>query len=336
MPPVQVYTPTTPGEYVPTVPADFLRAFRDYESFLLVAHIGLDGDHLGSMLALQLGLESLGKRVDTYLPEEVPSNYSFLAGLDRVLPTLPDRRYDVLVTLECPTVKRLPKGFDMMRFANVVANFDHHPDNEGYGDFIWVDPQAAALGELTLDLLLALGVKISPEIATALYVAILTDTGSFQYSRVNRLTHQRLGCLVEAGVDTDMVARQVYRSGQANSLRLVGKLLSELCFETTHPARVVWSQITLDDLETYQVPAEETQFFVDELDRIGGSEVILFLRQVEPNLVKISLRSRGRAINQVAARFGGGGHSKAAGCRIVGTLEHARQQILAALAEEFA
>ncbi|CAN0377418.1 unnamed protein product, partial [Phaeothamnion confervicola] len=190
-------------------------------------------------------------------------------------------------------------------------------------------------GELALDLLLALGAPITSEIATALYVAILTDTGSFQYSRVTPLTHQRLARLLQAGVDTDMVTREVYRSGQAASLRLVGHLLSQLHFESEHPAKVVWSQLSLADLEHFQVAPEETQFFVDELDRVGGSEVILFLRQAEPNLVKISLRSRGRAVNQVAARFGGGGHSKAAGCRIAGTLDEARVQVLEALAQEF-
>jgi phosphoesterase RecJ-like protein len=288
------------------------------------------------MLALSQGLESLGKQVDIFLPEEIPTSFAFLSGLDRVLRQLPDRRYDVLVTLECPTVKRLPKGFELSRFADFVVNFDHHPDNENYGNVVFCDCKAAALGELTLDALLALGVRITKEIATAIYVAILTDTGSFQYSRVTGLTHQRLACLLDAGVDTDMINREVYRSGQANTLKLIGHLLSQLKYEADHPAKVVWSQLSLADLEKFQVPAEETGFFVDELDRIGGSEVILFLRQAEPDLVKISLRSRGRAINQVAARFGGGGHSKAAGCRIAGSLDHARQLVLEALAQDFA
>ena len=333
---MQVSAQTTPGEYVPdSVPPDILEAIREKQSFLLVAHIGLDGDHLGSMLSLYEGLQSIGKKVDMYLPEEVPSSFSFLAGLDKVLRSLPEERYDAVITLECPSQKRLPKGFVPSNYADFVINFDHHPDNEGYGQVVWVDPAAASLGELTLDLLLALGVVITSDIASALYVAVLTDTGSFQYSRVTDVTHRRLACLLRAGVDTDMINREVYRSGQASSLRLIGHLLSQLQFEESHPARVVWSQLSLDDLERFQVPAEETQFFVDELDRVGGSEVILFLREAEPNLIKVSLRSRGRAINQVAARFGGGGHSKAAGCRIPGTLDEARVKVLEALAQDF-
>lgn len=323
----------------PKVPREVVEAIKSRQKFLLVAHIGLDGDHLGSMLALYEGLKSIGKDVDMLLPESVPSNFSFLSHLDEVQRSIEELkqrgRFDCVISLECPSQNRLPKGFDFNDYSDFVINFDHHPDNENYGSLCWIEPDTGALGELALDLLLALGCKITPSIAVALYVAILTDTGAFQYSRVTPTTHRRVARLLEAGIDTDLVQRKIYRSGQHSTLKLAGLLLSRLEFLENHPAKVVISYLTLEDLETLGVPPEETQFFVDELDKIDGSEVIIFMRQAEPELVKVSLRSRGKAVNGVAAKFGGGGHSKAAGCRIPGKLADAREQLLSELTLAF-
>jgi bifunctional oligoribonuclease and PAP phosphatase NrnA len=323
----------------PRVPIEVIDAIKGRKRFLLVAHIGLDGDHLGSMLALYEGLISIGKDVEMLLPESVPSNFSFLSHLDKVQRSIEELkqtgRYDCVISLECPSQNRLPKGFNFSDYSDFVINFDHHPDNENYGNIQWIDPNTGALGELALDLLLALDCTITPSIAVALYIAILTDTGGFQYSRVTSTTHRRVARLLEAGIDTDLVQRKVYRSGQHSTLKLAGLLLSRLEFLQTHPAKVVISYLTLEDLQQLGVPPEETQFFVDELDKIEGSEVIIFMRQAEADLVKVSLRSRGRAVNSVASKFGGGGHSKAAGCRIPGSLTEAREKLLTELALAF-
>lgn len=333
-------TSVTQENYRPAnVPAEVVEAIRARRSFLLVAHIGLDGDHLGTMLALYEGLTALGKSVDMLLPENVPSNFSYLSHLDKVersLETLKAKGpYDMVIALECPDKNRFPKGFKFEDFTNYVFNFDHHPDNEQYGNLLWIDAEAAALGELALDLLIALECKITPSLAAALYVAILTDTGSFQYSRVCSLTHRRVARLLEGGVDTDLIQRRIYRSSQFNTVKLTGTLLARMEFLPEHPAKVVISYLEISDLEALGVPPEETQFFVDELDKVEGSEVIVFLRQAEPDLVKVSLRSRGRAVNGVAAKFGGGGHSKAAGCRIPGSVAKAKEQLLQELAVAF-
>ena len=313
------------------VPKEFVDKLKELKSFLLVSHVGLDGDHLGSMLALQRALRSLGKEVDAYLPERVPPNYSFLHDLSQLIKEVPQRRYDAIITLECPTQRRMPKGFDPHAYADFIINFDHHPDNDMYGNVNWVVPEAASLGELTFDVIEALGVHIDLPMATALYVAILTDTGSFQYSRVNADTHRRLARLLEAGVPTDEVARLVLRQSRPEVIQMLGQILSRMTIHKAGLAGVVWAEISLEDLDRYGVKPEETQSFVDDLDRVDLADIILLFRETPDKQVKVSFRSRELSIRELAARFGGGGHSKAAGCVVPGTLTEVRTQVLAAL-----
>ena len=311
------------------VPHELLERIRKNDSFLLVAHIGLDGDHLGSMLAMHHALEQMGKRVHSYLPESVPDSFDFLIGLDKLSATLPDEQFDCVVTLECPSRNRLPKGFDMRRHGREVLNLDHHPDNEMYGDFNWVVADAAALGEMMLDLLEALGVKLDRSMAIAIYVAILTDTGSFQYSRVTPSTHERLAKLLQFDVPTDLIARQVYRQSRPEVLRLLGRVLAEVKVKDG----VAWGEISTGDLAHFNVRPEETQFFVDDVDRVRDADVVALFRETENGQVKVSLRSRHWPINQVAAQFGGGGHAKAAGCVVSGSLQETRERVVSAVQE---
>lgn len=311
------------------VPQELLERFRSKESFLLVAHIGLDGDHLGSMLALHLALEQMGKKVHSYLPESVPDSFDFLTGLDKLSATLPEEKFDCVVTLECPSRGRLPKGFDMRKHGHEVLNLDHHPDNEMYGDLNWVVAEAAALGEMTLDLLEALDIKLDRGMAMGMYVAILTDTGSFQYSRVTPSTHERLAKLLQYDVPTDLIARQVYRQSRPEVLRLLGRVLAEVKVKDG----VAWSEISTGDLAHFDVRPEETQFFVDDVDRVRDADVVALFRETSDGQVKVSLRSRHWPINQVAAQFGGGGHAKAAGCVVSGSLQEARERVVAAVQE---
>ena len=311
------------------VPENLLERFRSQKSFLLVAHIGLDGDHLGSMLALHHALEQMGKTVYSYLPESVPDSFDFLIGLEKLTNTLPAEQVDCVVTLECPSRSRLPKGFDMRKAGREILNCDHHPDNEMYGDINWVVAEAAALGEMTLDLLEALDVRVDQAMAIGIYVAILTDTGSFQYSRVTPGTHERLAKLLQYDVPTDLIARQIYRQSRPEVLRLLGQVLATVQCES----RVAWGEIPFEDLKRFGVRAEETQFFVDDVDRVRDADVVALFRETGEGQVKISLRSREQPINQVAAQFGGGGHAKAAGCVVSGSLREVREKVIAAVQE---
>ena len=318
------------------VPPAFIQALRQHQRFLLVSHVGLDGDHLGSMLALQQALEQLGKEVVAYQPEPVPGSLSnILFGLEKTTARLgPDEKFDAVVALECPTLCRMPKGFDPRSLAPVLLNFDHHQDNSLYGDHNWVLPDVAALGEMTFELIQNLDVPLDRSMATALYVAILTDTGSFQYSRVTPATHRRLASMLQAGVATDEVSRSVYRNSRPDVLKLLGRMLNDLSVDRRDGVAVAWAEISLHSLNKYQVQPEEIQFFVDELDRVDDADVVVLVREVQGGKVKASIRSRNHPINQVAALFGGGGHSRAAGVTTEGVLSEVRATLVDAVHAE--
>ena len=318
--------------YEPNVPKNIVDAFADGENFLIAAHMGLDGDHLGSMLALGRALKLLGKTVSCYLPEEIPYSYQFLPDLDKLDTTIPDRKFDTLVTLECPNVARLPEGIDVekaQRDGITVLNLDHHPDNENYGDHLWIEPDAGALGEMIFDLFRELNVKIDAEIATCLYTAIVTDTGSFQYSRVTAHTHLRLAELMKFNLPTDDISRRLFQETPKNVVKLLGSVLADV--QVVGEGRLAYACIPLETMRKLDVDESETRFFIDDVDRVMGPKVVAVFRQISLEKVKVSLRSRGPAVNQVAAEFGGGGHAKAAGCVVDGELEAVRDRVVNAV-----
>ena len=319
--------------YTCQVPNVVVDAINQGQSFLLAAHVGLDGDHLGSMLALGRALRQAGKKVTCYLPEAVPENYHFMPDLELLASNLPGlETFDTLVTLECPDVQRLPEGVSIPVFQErgiKVVNLDHHPDNEFYGDIQWVEPDAGALGEMIYDLLGVLGYPLDKEIATAIYTAIITDTGSFQYSRVTPNTHLKLAELLRFRLPTDDIARMLFRDTRPSVVKLLGSVLSRV--QVTENGLLAYAELPLDELTKLQVNDSETRFFIDDIDRVKGPEVVAIFREMTESRVKVSLRSRKAAINQVAAQFGGGGHPMAAGCVVKGSLDSVRDRVVSAV-----
>jgi bifunctional oligoribonuclease and PAP phosphatase NrnA len=318
--------------YKSNVPKELIKAINAGNRFLLVAHMGLDGDHLGSMLTMARALRQMGKEVSCYLPETVPDSYSFLPDLDLLDTELSAELPDTLITLECPDVQRLPKGIDIPGYQSKgvnVINLDHHPDNENYGDVLWIEPDAAALGEMIFDLLVELKVPLDKEMALGIYTAILTDTGSFQYSRVTTDTHLRLAEVMKFDLDTDEISRRLFKEARPNVVQLLGSVLSRV--QLTGDGRLAYAEVALAELRELKVDDSETRFFIDDIDRVKGPEVVAIFREMANSRVKVSLRSRNAAINGVAAKFGGGGHAKAAGCVVNGSLSSVRDQVVSAV-----
>lgn len=314
------------------VPIEVLRALEHGQSFLLAAHVGLDGDHLGSMLALARALRQSGKSVSAFLPEVVPSNYQFLPDLSLLDRQIVSQEFDTLITLECPDLARLPRGISVSEFQArgvTVINLDHHPDNERYGDLYWIEPDAGALGEMIFDILDKGGYPLDKEIATSLYTAILTDTGSFQYSRVTPLTHIKLAELLKFGLSTDEISRMLFRDTRAPVVRLLGSVLSRV--QLTDDGLLAYAVLPLEELHELEVEDSETGFFIDDIDRVQGPEVVAIFREMTGQRVKVSLRSRKPPVNQIAAQFGGGGHPMAAGCVVQGSLGSVRDRVVNAV-----
>ena len=300
---------------------------------LMLGHVHPDADVLGTLLALGLGLESRGWQVVYGGPHPAPAILGFLPGVERyrVLDTL-DGSFDVAVLTDCPNPDRTEGLIDQARRASRrIVNIDHHPDNRRYGHVNWVDPRAAATGELVYELLLALGLTVSPGMAIDLFTAIHTDTGSFRYSNVTPDTFRIAAALVEAGADPALVSNHLYEHRAPGALRSLAEVLARV--QVSKDGRVAWISLPGGSVSEDFVEAEDLVTYPRSL----GSVQVACLFRERDGRVKVSLRSKGEAdVQAIAAKFGGGGHRNAAGCSVEGSLEGATRDVLAVVFEAIA
>jgi phosphoesterase RecJ-like protein len=314
-----------------TVPRDVLVPFRSQGGrALMLGHAHPDADVLGTLLALGLALETRGWTVIYGGPHPAPAVLDFLPGVDRyrVLARI-EGTYDVAVFTDCPNPDRT-EGLlgQALAVAGRVVNIDHHPDNRRYGHVNWIVPTAAATGEMMYELLGALELAISPAVATNLFTAIHTDTGSFRYSNVTSTTFRIAAALVDAGADPAFVSSALYERRERNALAWLGQVLSRI--ELSEDGRVAWVALPAGLVPETFVEGEDLVNYPRSIDSV---RVACLLREREGR-VKVSLRGKGDVdVNRIAARFGGGGHRNAAGCTVAGPLDGVTKDVLAAIAE---
>jgi phosphoesterase RecJ-like protein len=303
---------------------------RPAGSALMLGHVHPDGDVLGTLLGLGLALESHGWSVTWAGPHPVPDVLRFLPGADRwqTWDAAP-RPFDVLVLTDCPNPDRTEGLLAEARTASSdVLNIDHHPDNRRYGTVNWLDPAAAATGEMVFDLIQALGGPVSSDIALNLFTAIHTDTGSFRYSNTTARTFRIAGELTAAGADPALVSDRLYQRRAPDALATLGQVLRRV--RLSEDGRVAWLTVPRGLCSDAFLAAEDLVTYPRSIE---GVEVALLLREEGDGRVKASLRGKGRVpVNRVAHRFGGGGHENAAGCTVRGTLEEATTVMLDAIA----
>jgi phosphoesterase RecJ-like protein len=296
--------------------------------FMITSHIRPDGDGLGSGLALYWMLRSLGKDVDVVLRDRVPPSYMVLPGTDLVL--VQDdvtEDYDAAFIIECSDVERpgLPSLKDQF-----VVNIDHHSTTMPFGDINWIDPTAAAVGEMIYNLSKALGIEVTKEIAECIYTALLTDTGSFHFSNTTERTLKIASELVRRGVEPARISQALFYSHSFSKIKLLGLVLSGI--ERDESGRVAW--IRLDRETMYEADAcdEDADGIVNHALSVGEVEAVAFFKELEPAVYRVSLRSKGKNnVAKVAETFGGGGHRNAAGCRIEGDFEVVKQRVIEGL-----
>ncbi|MGA9772737.1 MAG: bifunctional oligoribonuclease/PAP phosphatase NrnA [Blastocatellia bacterium] len=295
---------------------------------MITSHIRPDGDGLGSGLALYWMLRSLGKDVDVVLRDRVPPSYTVLPGTDLVLVQDDVRvNYDAAFIIECSDVERpgLPSLKDQF-----VVNIDHHSTTVPFGDINWIDPTAAAVGEMIYNLSKALGIEVTKEIAECIYTALLTDTGSFHFSNTTERTLKIASELVRRGVEPARISQALFYSHPFSKIKLLGLVLSEI--QRDESGRVAW--IKLDRETMYEADAcdEDADGIVNHALSVGEVEAVAFFKELEPDVYRVSLRSKGKSnVAKVAETFGGGGHRNAAGCRIEGDFEVVKQRVIEGL-----
>ncbi len=291
---------------------------RARDRFLLTAHEGPDGDALGSLLGLHEVLTQLGKDSVMFMAAKefpLPIEYRFLT-LEEVFHEAPADMADrTVVFLDCGNIDRMPVEW-LTAGDNDVINIDHHHDNTCFGDFNLVDVAASCTAEIIYDLALLLGARITPEIASALYVGLITDTGKFMYENTNAHTHRVAAELIEAGVDVDDTYRRLYEHVPIEKLRLVSRALDGI---SSHcDGRLAISYITISDYEATGAGEEMTEGLIDNLRSIEGVKVAAVIRDLGNRgraARKVSLRSSAGDVDvsAVARQNGGGGHKRAAG-----------------------
>lgn len=302
---------------------DIVRIVREKGRFVLCTHYNPDGDALGSLLALADILERMGKEVLCFLETAIPSAYRFLPGSGRVLTEIGAvQDYmriagadGALIALDCGDAKRLGKYGVELLGCHPCLVIDHHHGNPGFGDYNWLSPTSAATGEMVFDLTRALGATVSPEAAECLYVAISTDTGSFHYAGTSSHTFEVAAELVRCGADPAALANQLYNDSSLGRLRLLREVLATL--EMYEKDRIAIIRVSKAMRDRTFTTMEDTEYFINFPRAIHSVRVAVFLKEIEPGHVSVSLRAKGRCdVSCIAAEFGGGGHKNASGCTV--------------------
>ncbi len=288
------------------------------QRFVLSSHVRPDGDAIGSQLAMAFALWHLGKDVRLVNRDPAPGPLQVFPGVSKMeVAERIDDAGDAVIVMECGDLSRTGvEGFE----RGFVINIDHHLGNTNYGALNWFDAGAAACGEMVFDLVKELGVPLSPEIATHVYLAIITDTGSFHYSNISPHTFDICRQCVEAGIDPPQMARAIFDSNNLGRLKLFGAVLSKMELDASGRVATVYvdQKLATECGGTY----EDTEGIVNLPLTVKDIQAVTFFKEAAPNDWRVSMRSKGEVdVNAIANEFGGGGHKNASGCSANGSLE---------------
>lgn len=300
---------------------------------LLFPHMQIDGDAYGSAVALCTALRNAGKEAYIMLEDKVPDFLSFLTKDFCLQGEPPFECADVTVAIDCSDVGRFEERKDSYFKGNVMICLDHHTTTDLFADYNYIDPTAAATGEIIYDLLKCMGCEINGLISDALYAAITTDTGNFRYSNTTKRTHLIVADLYANGLDHTKVCVEIYENVRRERVKLSAEALKEMNVFCQGTAGLVC--VSKKMLEENQAGMEETEGIIDTLKSIEGIEIAALLKEKEAEVTKVSLRAKSYGnVAAIAQKFNGGGHIKAAGCTIYASLEIAKEKIMEAIEEE--
>ncbi len=319
---------TRPDTSLPPEVFPVLEILRNHPKWIVASHMNPDGDTLGSAIALKQLLRSLGHEVRHFCPDVPARVYDFLEGIEEVETSLPEGDDWAIATCDAAELGRFTdKWVPRLKRASIMVVVDHHISNQAFGTHNLILPHDAATGEVVFKLFDHFGIAIDLVAANALYVAIVTDTGSFRYDGTSPATHRMAAYLIEQGVKPGWLNQQIYEQLTRTTVVVQSLALAKAQFALGDKVAYAWVSRAM--LQEAGASDEECEGIVERLRAIKGVDTAVFLRELESGRWKASLRSKGEVdVNAVAARFGGGGHIRASGCTIEGPPEKAMEAIL--------
>ena len=301
--------------------------------FAITAHLRPDGDSLGSSLGLYWLLRALDKDVEVIMRDPVPHTYQKLPGASdvRVTPAA-DQAYDGVFVIECSDIAR--PGLQNLE-NQFVVNIDHHATTALFGKINWIDSTAAACGEMIYNLAKAIGARITPELASCVYAALLTDTGSFHFSNTTERTFKIASELVRHGAQPAKLSQAIFYSYPYAKVRLIGEVLSTL--ERDETGRIAWIRMSKKAMEETGASEDDSDGIINYPLTVGDVEAVAFFRELSNSTYRISLRSKNRVnVARVAEHFGGGGHCNAAGFTVSADFNELSRAVIDELREAIA
>lgn len=308
-----------------------LETIREHKTFCIVGHVRPDGDCVGSQLALGIALQNEGKKVTCWNEDSIPQKYKFLDPEGLLQKPKPGEAFDCVIATDCASYLRLGKAGKYSEKRKILINIDHHESNPCYGDINWVSAREPSCGELIFRLIKVARWPITKPIADNLFAAVSTDTGSFQYPTTRPGTFHTGAELVTRGADLAKICDEVYESYPLSRARLLRHLYNK--FKLTDGDRIAYLWLKKKDFTRTGAESNDTEGLIDHIRAIKPVVVACVFEEIEPELTRISLRSKDPQVNvnEVAAQFGGGGHLAAAGARIPGKPLAVQRRVIAAV-----
>ncbi|MDP3142658.1 MAG: bifunctional oligoribonuclease/PAP phosphatase NrnA [Candidatus Omnitrophota bacterium] len=308
-----------------------LNVLKKNHSFLISAHVNLEGDALGSELALARLLKKQGKKVYVVNQDKAPLLYDFMPDIRTIQnPGSLKLDFDVAMIVYCTDLERIGSVKKLIGKGTPVVNIDHHISNNKFGDVKWVNPNASSASEMVYQIYKQGGFKLDREAALLLYTGIMIDTGSFRYSNTNTYTHSVIADLLKYKLSVEKIHNQVYSCLPLKEIKLLTRLLTG--FKIDKSKKIVWLTLRCGVINEENMKTDVTEYVFDFLRSIAGIEVAMIFREVDKNKVRVNFRSNGRVnVSRLAGKFGGGGHLCASGCTVIADLKTAQRLVLSSV-----
>lgn len=302
-------------------------AIKKYSKFLITSHISLEGDALGSELALASLLKKLGKQVFIINSDTTPSNYRFLPGVKRIHHELTKPAFEAAFIVDCSNRHRIGQVTSLIDDHKPIINIDHHIGNKQFGKINWCDPGASSAGEMIYRLFKLSQTKLDKKDALNIYVAILTDTGCFRHSNTTSTTLLISSKLLKFGIEPAKIYAKIYEDISAQDVTYIAKVISKMSFAANN--KIAWVKIDKFEFKKMKGKQEVLDKILDFAKSINTVKVVAVFCQLNKRLIKLNFRSKKPIdVQRIALLFGGGGHKYASGCLIKASLKEAEKKVL--------